>query len=58
MNATVSKTINGQRISARPVFKGDAEPAYWTAIVNERSLPRQFPTATAIFRFAARDLQS
>lgn len=58
MNATVTKTINGHHISARPVFKGGAEPAYWTAIVNERSLPRQFPTATAIFRFAARDLQS
>ncbi|MFP5506866.1 MAG: hypothetical protein ACLGH6_11765 [Gammaproteobacteria bacterium] len=58
MNATVSKTINGQVISARPVFKGGEQPAYWTAIVNERSLPRQFPTATAIFRFASRELQN
>lgn len=54
MNTTIKKTINGQRVAARPIFKGGALPAYWTAIVNERSLPRMFTSASEIFRFAVR----
>lgn len=53
MNVTIKKTINGQRVSARPVFKGGAQPAYWTATVNEQSLLRPFKSATEVFRFAA-----
>ena len=53
MNTTIKRTINGQRVAARPIFKSGAQPAYWTAIVNERSLPRMFGSAPEIFRFAA-----
>ena len=53
MNAKINKTINGKRVSARPVFKDGIEPAYWAATVNERSLPKQFSSATEVFRFAA-----
>lgn len=54
MNTTIKKTINGQHVAARPIYKGGAEPAYWSAIVNQRSLPRMFTSASEIFRFAAR----
>lgn len=53
MNVTIKKTINGQHISARPVFKGGAQPAYWAATVNEESLLRPFKSAAEVFRFAA-----
>jgi hypothetical protein len=53
MNVTIKKTINGQRVSARPVFKGGAQPAYWAATVNEQSLPRPFKSAPEVFHFAA-----
>lgn len=56
MNAKIDKTINGQRVSARPVYKGGIQPAYWAATVNQRSLPRQFESATEAFRFAAQSL--
>ncbi len=54
MNTTISKTINGRRVSARPVFKGGALPAYWTATVDGRSLPKLFDTPREAFRCAAR----
>jgi hypothetical protein len=56
MNAKIDKTINGQRVSARPVYKGGVQPAYWAATVNQRSLPRQFESATEAFRFAEQSL--
>lgn len=54
MNAKINKTINGQRVSARPVFKDGVQPAYWAATVNERTLAKQFSSPTEAFRFAAR----
>lgn len=53
MNSTVSKTINGRRVSARPVFKGGALPAYWIATVDGRSLPKLFDTPREAIRCAA-----
>ena len=52
MNTTIRKMINGQRVSARPVFKGGLQPAYWSATVNEHSLPQVFPSPSDAFRFA------
>lgn len=56
MNARINKTINGQYVSARPVYKGGVTPAYWAATVNQRSLPRQFESATEAFQFATQAL--
>ena len=53
MNTTIRKPIKGQHVSARPVFKGGLQPAYWSATVNEHSLPQVFPSPAAAFRFAA-----
>ncbi len=53
MNVTIKRTINGQCVAARPVFKGGAQPAYWAATVNNQSLPRPFSSAPEVFRFAA-----
>lgn len=53
MNTIIKKIINGKQVTARPIYKGGVEPAYWSAIVNERSLPRTFASAPEIFRFAA-----
>ena len=51
---TVNRIIKGQRVSARAVYRGGVQPAYWTAIVNERTLPRQFKAPTDVFRFVER----
>lgn len=58
MNAKIDKTINGKHVTARPVYKGGVQPAYWAATVNQRSLPRQFESATEAFRYAAQSLVS
>ena len=52
MNAKISRTINGQRIAARPVFKGGVQPAYWAGTVNGHTLPQTFASPTHLFRFA------
>lgn len=54
MSTTVTKIINGQRVSARAVYRGGVQPAYWAGIVNERTLPRQFRAPTEVFRFVKR----
>lgn len=51
MNVTVNKTIGGHRVAARPVFKGGVVPAYWTAIVDQHTLARVFPSPQAVFSF-------
>ncbi|MFA7386739.1 MAG: hypothetical protein WCZ87_03675 [Thiohalobacteraceae bacterium] len=53
MNAKIDKTINGQRVSARPIFKDGIQPAYWAATINERTLAKQFASPTEAFHFAA-----
>jgi hypothetical protein len=52
MNAKVEKKINGQNVSASPVFKGDVLPAYWSCSINERIVPKTFRSASEAFRFA------
>lgn len=54
MNMPVNKSINGIQVTARPVFKGGALPAYWIGSLNNQLLPQTFPTASAVFRFAQR----
>ena len=51
---TVNKIIKGQRVAARAVYRGGVQPAYWTDIVNERSLPRRFKAPADVFRFVER----
>ncbi len=51
MNTSVRKEIKGQRVTARPVFKGGVRPAYWLGAVNDHTLPRVFPSALDVFRF-------
>jgi hypothetical protein len=58
MNAKIDKTINGKQVTARPIYKGGVQPAYWAATVNQRSLPQQFESATEAFRYAAQSLVS
>lgn len=50
----VSRMIQGRTVVARPVFKGAALPAYWVGAVNDRPMPRTFPSARDVFRFFER----
>lgn len=52
MNLPVNKRINGTQVTAKPVFKGGALPAYWVATIDNHMLLRTFPSASAVFRFA------
>lgn len=54
MNNKVEKTIHGQSVVARPVFKGQATPAYWLGAINEHTLEQRFPSAPEVFRFVSR----
>ncbi|MHB1241209.1 MAG: hypothetical protein ACYC18_12010 [Gammaproteobacteria bacterium] len=51
---SLSKKINGHTVVARPVFKGDALPAYWVGAINDRPMTRTFPSARDVFRFVER----
>jgi len=52
MNAKIEKHINGRAISANPVFKGGAQPAYWSCAINNRIIDKIFSSACEVFRFA------
>jgi len=52
MNTKVERNINGLAVSANPIFKGGAMPAYWNGVINERVLPKIFSSAAEVFRFA------
>lgn len=54
MNAKVQKTIQGQSVVARPVFKGEPTPAYWLGAINEHALDQRFPSAPEVFHFVLR----
>jgi gamma-glutamylcysteine synthetase len=54
---SVSRTINGRTVVARPVFKGAALPAYWVGAVNDRPMVRTFPSAHDVFRFVEHNAQ-
>lgn len=51
MNTKVERIINGVSVSAKPVYKGGALPAYWSCSVDERVLPKVFSSASEAFRF-------
>ena len=51
MSSFVHRTIHGQPVSARPVYKGGSTPAYWMATVNNHTLARTFGSAAALFNF-------
>jgi hypothetical protein len=53
VNTRVEKLVKGQRVVARPVFKGGAMPAYWVGAVNGHSLAQTFGSAGAVFRHVA-----
>lgn len=53
----VSRTINGHTVVARPVFKGEALPAYWVGAVNDRPMRRTFRSPRDLFRFVARGVR-
>lgn len=53
----LSKKIHGHTVVARPVFKGDALPAYWVCAINDRPMTRTFPSARDVFRFVERARQ-
>ena len=55
---SVSRTINGRMVVARPVFKGAALPAYWVGAVNDRTMTRTFPSAHDVFRFVEHNARS
>jgi hypothetical protein len=52
MNAKVEKKINGQSVTANPIFKGGVLPAYWACSINDRMISKTFSSATEVFRFA------
>jgi hypothetical protein len=52
MNTKVEKHINGFSVSANPVYKGGALPAYWACVIDEQVLPKTFKSAADVFRFA------
>ena len=52
MTAKVEKKINGLSVTANPIFKGGVLPAYWCCVINERTIPKTFSSATDVFRFA------
>lgn len=52
MSAKVTRNINGQSVSASPVYKGGTLPAYWDCVINERILPKTFSSPVDVFRFA------
>ena len=52
MNSKIEKTINGRAISANPVFKGGAQPSYWSCAINDRIIAKIFSSANEVFRFA------
>jgi hypothetical protein len=47
----VTKDINGHTVVAKPIFKGSYQPAYWMAIVNERTVGRTFASPRDAFSF-------
>jgi len=53
MNAKVEKKINGQSVTARPMYRGGLLPAYWECTINDRMLAKTFGSASEVFRFAA-----
>lgn len=57
MNQSVSREIHGTEVRARPVFRKGAQPAYWTAIIGDRTLGRTFDSPSDVFRYAERALQ-
>ncbi len=54
MNTRVKKTIQGQSVAARPVFKGNPTPAYWLGSINEHTLDQRFASAPEVFHFVSR----
>ncbi len=52
MATKIEKTINGRAISANPVFKDGARPAYWSCAINDRIIAKIFSSASEVFRFA------
>ncbi len=51
MNSPITKNIHGRQVCAQPVYKGGSLPAYWTAAINHRILPKTFASAPEVFRF-------
>lgn len=56
MNAKVEKKINGQSVTANPVYRGGTLPAYWVCAIDEFILPKTFTSAAEVFRFASRSV--
>ena len=52
MNAKIEKNINGRAISANPVYKDGARPAYWSCAIDDRIIAKIFSSASEVFRFA------
>ena len=52
MTAKVEKTINGCNVTARPVYKGAAMPAYWICHIDQHVHAKTFSSAQDVFRFA------
>jgi hypothetical protein len=52
MTAKVEKTINGYAVTARPVYKGNAIPAYWTCLIDQHAQAKTFKSANDVFKFA------
>lgn len=53
MNTKVEKKINGDWVTASPIYKGGLLPAYWECLINDHMLAKTFNSAAEVFRFAA-----
>ena len=57
MGMKVVRTIDGQKVVATPVFKGNNRPAYWLVSINDHVLTKTFSSTSDAFRFAGKSEQ-